>query len=109
MTKPNVMGNILDSIRQYRAIHKQRLIDELWERNGMGNPKGDERSKYKIEDVTTVDKSGSERTSYRLWKLVDENQLLIKIDVKAIIENKKEDPGDETVRKTETDNSTSPI
>ena len=110
MPKPNVIGNVLESIRQYRSAHKQSMIDDLWKRNGMDNPSDPRREKYKLDEYTTVDKSGSERTSFRLWQLVDENQLLIKVDVKAIIEDKhKEDSSHGTVAKTETDNSKSPI
>lgn len=83
MTKANIMGSVLGTVREIRTIKRREVEDDIWRRNHLENER--EGHLYKVEDKTTVDRSGTERTTLKLWKLIDASELLIETKVTSKI------------------------
>ena len=83
MSRPNVLGKMLNSIRLIREWEIPKAEKELWDRNGLENPA--KREGYKIEATTRSSSSGSESTRLQLWKLIDQTEVNIEINVKHAV------------------------
>ena len=106
--KPSVLSRVLNQIRLLRSVQREEVENDLWGRNGLSNPKT--REGYMLLDATRVTESGEERTRFRLWKLVDEEELTITTSITS----QRKTPGKEqdrvnTNRTPPADNSESPI
>jgi hypothetical protein len=79
MSKPNLFGKILNAIRIARMQNEEKVVKDLWDRNGLGNPL--RRDGYKIEEDIRSTENGTQRTMYRLWKLVDQSELVMRTEI----------------------------
>lgn len=109
MSKPNLFGKILNGIRIARMTHEEALLKDLWERNGLANPT--RRDGYKIEEDVRSTENGTQRTMYRLWKLVDQSELVMTTEITSkvitgIPKERSHGDGNGTVQR---DNTNSPL
>lgn len=109
MSKPNLIGRLLNAVRIERWRQKEQVVVDLWKRNGLDNPT--RRDGYKIEESSRVDRSGNETTVYTLWKMVDQSELRINTTVSSevITGIRKEESHVNSGGTPKTDDTSSPI
>lgn len=81
--KKTLLGKTLSALRFERQQARQKAARDLWERNGMANPKT--RSGHKLAETTTLQQDGTEVTEYRLYKLIDRSLVTISSSVSTKI------------------------
>lgn len=79
MSKPTLMGALLNRIKGEREEVRRKITKEIWERNKLGNPQ--KRKGYKVEENTTVDVEGNSVISVKLWQLVDQENVKISANI----------------------------
>lgn len=110
MSKPNLIGKILNAVRNERWMHSEKIVKDLWDRNGLDNPT--RREGYKIEKDVRTSQHGKESTVWQLWKLVDQSQMEMepRLDIKITTGIPKKESKDGNTSGTSKNNSTnSPI
>ena len=111
MSKPNLIGKILNAVRIERWMHSEKIVKDLWERNGLANP--GQREGYKIEKDVRTSQSGKESTVWQLWKLVDQSQMEMepRLDIKITTGIPKEEApnGSNSNRTPKASDTSSPI
>jgi hypothetical protein len=83
MPAKTVFSKIMGRVAMARLETRRQAERELWERNGLGNPKL--RDGYKLAQTDSVARDGTEVTEYRLYKLIDAATVTIKSEVKSTI------------------------
>lgn len=81
VTKSTMFGKLLSRVATARYHTKQLAQEELWRRNGLGNPK--HRDGWKIAETAVVQRDGTEIIEYRLYKLTDRAQISITSEVQT--------------------------
>lgn len=84
MSGPTLFGKILSRLQSERWFAHKEAVDDLWERNGLGNPT--QRTGYKLAETKAVQQDGTEVTYYRLYKLVDSSTVVISTELTTKIE-----------------------
>lgn len=78
--------SIINRLRLEREISKKAAEKDLWDNNGLSDPSS--RNGYKIIETKAINKDGSQIISYRLYKLIDEVEVNMGVDV-VITKNTK--------------------
>lgn len=104
----NLLGKLLSKIMYARWQANEKAIEDLWKRNGLDNPT--KRQGYKMEELKSVGTEGTEHTTYRLWKLVDQSVVTISSEIKTAVRTgiTREDQ-DDASRATKANPTDSPI
>lgn len=108
LSGPKFMSKVMSKLSGERNAVKRKVVTDMWKRNNLNSPK--QRENYSIDERVTVTSDGAEVTTYRLWKLVDESQLVvtpeIRYDQRIGIQKGVDD---ELRREPQTDPTQSPI
>lgn len=108
MSKPNLIGKVLNSIHLEKDARWPNIRKEIWERNSL--LEFSQNPDYKLEEIKTVDKNGNILTTAKLWKKIDQIDLKISVSITAdVMKMDRGESKNDTNREVEKHNTNSPL
>ncbi len=106
MSKQSVLGNVTKQLLASRREEYDKAEERILQRNGIA---AENEGMYNLERVTSVSQRGEEVTSMKLWKLVDEEQIIITGKINVTSERVGVEEYDHSHRAPEGGHNSSPI
>lgn len=83
MSKPSFLGSLISKTQRIRRETKEKVMIDMLKRNHLDAPGA--MDNHKIEEDKRVSGTGSEITSFKLWKLVDQTVIQIEPTVNSSV------------------------